>query len=136
MKRSLLIVSTVLFGVTFVVLWAESRRLDPVKLTPTVTGQPEYCLTCHADVTHISPSHPVEVVGCVRCHGGERLALDADLAHSTLRGGRNPSDPSVVELSCGGTECHSGAAQADRDHIQRLTANLHMTYAGAIAQVR
>ena len=136
MKRLLFVVSAILFGVVLVVLLAESRRLEPVMLTPTVTGQPEYCLTCHADLAHISPSHPIEVVGCVRCHGGERLALDADLAHSTLRGGRNPSDPAVVELACGGAACHSGAAEADQDHIQRITTNLHTTYAGAIAKVR
>ena len=136
MKRVLFIVSAILFSVVLVVLWAEGQRPEPVMLTPTVTGQPEYCLTCHADLAHISPSHPVEVVGCVRCHGGERLALDADLAHSTLRGGRNPSDPAVVELSCGGSACHSGTAEADRDHIQRITTNLHTTYAGAIAKVR
>ena len=136
MKRLLIISSAILFSVTLVVLWEEGHRFEPIRLTPTVTGQPEYCLTCHTDLAHISPSHPVETVGCVRCHGGEPLALDADLAHSTLRGGRNPSDPAVVELSCGGTACHSGAAEADQDHIQRIAANLHTTYAGAIAKVQ
>jgi hypothetical protein len=136
MKRPSFIVSAILFSAVLLVLWAEAKLPQPIKLTPTVTGQPEYCLTCHSDLAHISPAHPVEVVGCVRCHGGERLALDAELAHSTLRGGRNPSDPAVAELSCGGVDCHSGAAQADRDHIQRLAANLHTTYAGAITQVQ
>jgi hypothetical protein len=32
--------------------------------------------------------------------------------------------------------CHSGTAQANRDHIQRVTTSLQATYAGAIAQVR
>ena len=116
--------------------WWLNRGPQPVALTPTLTGQTEYCLTCHRDLDEISPSHPVETFGCVLCHGGERLALDADLAHSTLRGGSNPSDLSVVEQNCGGANCHSGDPAASRDHIQRVTTSLQATYAGAIAQMR
>ena len=105
-------------------------------ITPSLTGQVEYCLTCHADLPVISQSHPVETFGCVLCHGGEPLALNAELAHNTLRGGGNPSDLSVVEQSCGGEKCHSGTSQANRDHIQRVTTSLQATYAGAITQVR
>jgi len=101
-----------------------------------VTGQVEYCLTCHADLEEISAAHPLQTYGCVICHGGERLALDADLAHSSLRGGNNPSDLSVVEQSCGDGDCHNGAASAERDHIQRVMTSLQATYAGAIANVR
>jgi hypothetical protein len=78
----------------------------------------------------------VETFGCVLCHGGERLAVDADLAHSTMRGGRNPSEFSVAEASCGGEQCHSGPAQLNRDHIQRATTSIQSTYAGAIASIR
>lgn len=112
------------------------RAPQPVALTPSLTGQTEYCLTCHGDLPEISPSHPVEVFGCVICHGGERLALDADLAHSTLRGGANPSDLAVVEASCGGGDCHSGAAGDERNHIQRVQTSVQATYAGAIASIR
>ncbi len=118
------------------VLWWESRKPTPVPLTPTITGQTEYCLTCHAGLAQISASHPVESFGCVLCHGGERLGLDADFAHSTLRGGVNPADLSVADVSCGGTNCHSGAAAAHRDHITRVKTSLQATYAGAIAQMR
>ena len=107
-----------------------------VALTPTLTGQPEYCLTCHADLAEISPSHPVKTFGCVVCHGGERLALNADLAHSSMRGGKNPSDLLVVEQSCGGENCHSGASADSRDHIQRVLTSVQSTYAGAIANIR
>jgi len=72
----------------------------------------------------------------VICHGGERLALDADLAHSTLRGGANPSDLAVVEASCGGGDCHSGSEAAGRDHIQRVMTSIQTTYAGAITSIR
>ena len=70
------------------------------------------------------------------CHGGERLALDANLAHSTLRGGRNPADFSVVQASCGGANCHSGTAESFNNHIQRATTSIQATYAGAIASIR
>lgn len=117
-------------------VWQNGRQPTPIPLTPTLTGQTEYCLTCHNDLPDISASHPTAAFGCVRCHGGERLALDAELAHSSMRGGANPSDLAVVEESCGGSECHSGSAVTERDHIQRVQMSVQATYAGAIAAVR
>jgi len=105
-------------------------------ITPSLTGRPELCLTCHDGIEEISASHPQEAFGCVTCHGGNALALDADLAHAGMRGGKNPSDFRVVEASCGGSECHSGSAEDQRDHIHRSTTSIQATYAGAIAQVR
>lgn len=136
MQRSLLVASLLLILATGYAGYLEARRLEPAAILPTLTGEVEYCLTCHADLPEISPSHPVEAFGCVLCHGGERLALEADLAHSTLRGGANPADPAVVEQSCGGETCHSGAAAENRDHIQRVTTSIQSTYAGAIASLR
>jgi hypothetical protein len=131
------IVAIVILFLTFsLTWWLQARRTEPVPITPTLTGQVEYCLTCHADLDEISTSHPLKTFGCVSCHGGERLALDAELAHSSMRGGNNPSDLSVVEISCGGGNCHSGDVVADRDHIQRVVTSLQATYAGAIASVR
>ncbi len=135
-NRSQILAAAVLFVTISLVWWLQSRRIKPEIITPTLTGQSEYCLTCHADLDEISPAHPVEAYGCVLCHGGERLALDADLAHSSMRGGNNPSDLSVVERSCGGENCHSGEATAGRDHIQRVMTSIQSTYAGAIASVR
>lgn len=125
-----------LFAALILAWWVEAQRVEPIALTPTITGEVEYCLTCHADLPVISPSHPVESFGCVICHGGERLALDADLAHSSMRGGANPSDLAVVEASCGGGDCHSGSEAAGRDHIQRVMTSVQATYAGAIASIR
>jgi hypothetical protein len=116
--------------------WRDLARPTPVGITPRLTGQVEYCITCHVDLPEISPSHPVETFGCVLCHGGERLALDADLAHSSMRGGKNPSDLSVVEQSCGGENCHSGAIVDRRDHIQRVMTSIQSTYTGAITNIR
>jgi hypothetical protein len=53
-----------------------------------------------------------------------------------MRGGANPADLSVVEASCGGSDCHSGTAAENRDHIQRVTTSIQATYTGAIAQIR
>jgi hypothetical protein len=136
MRRLLSLASLLLFLTLALVWWLNSRQPKPVELIPTLTGQPEYCLTCHADLPEISASHPVKTFGCVVCHGGERLALDKNLAHSSMRGGSNPSDLSVVEASCGGTNCHSGSAADERNHIQRVTTSVQATYAGAIASIR
>jgi hypothetical protein len=108
----------------------------PIELIPSLTGQPEYCLTCHQGIEEISAAHPIEVAGCVRCHGGNRLALTAEAAHESLLGGANPSDFSVVDQACGGSDCHSGSPEQARDHIARATTSLQATYAGAIAYVR
>lgn len=120
---------------TFTAGWAESTRVKPIMLVPTLSGKPEYCLTCHQDLPEISASHPLKTFGCVSCHGGEPLALNADLAHSTMRGGANPSDLAFVQQSCGGSECHSGSPDDQRDHIQRVRTSIQSTYAGAIANV-
>jgi hypothetical protein len=109
---------------------------SPVSLVPSLTNEPEYCLTCHQGIEEISSAHPVEVFGCVSCHGGEPLALDPEKAHQGLIGGRNPSDFKVVEEACGGDECHSGSPEDHRDHIARSLTSIQSTYAGAIAQVR
>ncbi len=136
MHRHVFLASFLLLVACGLIFWEQNRNPKPVGITPSITGQVEYCITCHADLPEISQSHPVETFGCVLCHGGEPLALTANLAHSTMRGGANPSDLSVVEAACGGEMCHSGTPQVNRDHIQRVSTSLQATYAGAIAQVR
>jgi hypothetical protein len=136
MRKTLTLVSGIFLLTMVLVWWLNSHRPTPVELIPTITGQPEYCITCHDDLPEISPSHPVKTFGCVICHGGERLAISANLAHSTMRGGKNPSDLSVVEASCGGSNCHSGSEAEKRDHIQRVMTSIQTTYTGAIANIR
>ncbi len=137
MYRRLLFIGSALLLVVILVAWQQSSRTPkPISLTPTLTGETEYCTTCHAELPEISKSHPLQTFGCVSCHGGERLALDADLAHSSMRGGANPSDLSVVEMSCGGSNCHSGSEAENRDHIQRVMTSIQSTYTGAIANIR
>jgi len=135
MRRLIVIASVLLLLTLLGINWQENQRVRPVALVPALTGKVEYCLSCHGDLPEISKSHPVDIFGCVLCHGGEPLALDADLAHSTMRGEKNPSDFSVVQTSCGGSDCHSGAPESSRDHIQRATTSIQATYAGAIANI-
>lgn len=136
MKRLLTSASGLLLISLAGVGWLNASQPQPIELVPVLTGQVEYCLTCHNDLPEISSSHPIQTFGCVICHGGQRLALDVDLAHSTMRGGANPSDLSVVETSCGGSDCHSGSEADQRDHIHRVMTSIQATYAGAIASIR
>jgi len=96
-----------------------------VELVPSNTGQPERCLTCHTGIEAISAAHPTEQFGCVSCHGGDRLALDAQTAHTGIV--RNPGDLSVAEKYCG--NCH--AAQ-----VAVVPRTLMATYSGAITLIR
>ena len=136
MRRLIVIASALLLLTLLGIAWHESHRIRPIALIPTLTGKVEYCLTCHSNLPEISKSHPIKTFGCVICHGGEPLALDATIAHSTLRGGANPADYSVVQANCGGTNCHSGTAASFSDDIQRSTTSIQDTYAGAIAAIR
>jgi hypothetical protein len=135
MHRTFTLASLLLLLGLLASIWHAYNLPDPHSITPTQSGKPEYCLTCHNDLPEISASHPIEAFGCVICHGGEALALDADLAHSTMRGGKNPSDFSVVQESCGGSNCHSGDPADQRDHIHRVLTSVQATYAGALANI-
>ncbi len=114
---------------------AYAGQTQAIVITPTLTGKPELCLTCHNGIEEISAAHPVQSFGCVSCHGGDGLSLDKDTAHTGLIGGRNPSDLAVVEQGCGGEKCHSGSAADGRDHIARVEHSIQSTYAGAINKV-
>ena len=76
MHRHLFLASFLLLVASGLIFWQQNRSLKPLGITPSITGQVEYCITCHADLPEISPSHPVETFGCVLCHGGEPLALE------------------------------------------------------------
>ncbi len=105
-------------------------------LVPTRTGKPELCITCHVGIEDISPSHPAQTFGCIVCHGGDPLALDANRAHATMRGGRNPSHLGVASESCGQPDCHGGYADEEQNHVDRVLKTLQATYAGGIATLR
>ena len=135
-QRLLLAACAVFLVVTGLAWWLERRTPEPVALTPTLTGQVEYCLTCHADLAEISPSHPVESYGCVLCHGGERLALDADLAHSSMRGGKNPSDLSVVRAILRRRRLSQRFSRRMAQSHRTGETSIMATYTGAITNAR
>jgi hypothetical protein len=125
-------------------VWRQARpawgayQSDPQirTLVPSITQKPELCLTCHNGIEEISKSHPVDIFGCVSCHGGDALSLDPATVHKSLIGPRgNPADPSAVSQSCGSSQCHGGDLASNRNHIVRTRLSLHSTYAGAINTV-
>ncbi len=95
------------------------------EMTPTLTGKPERCLSCHVGIEPVSVSHPTEKFGCVSCHGGDAMALDGDAAHSGMV--RNPSTLDVAQQYCG--DCHAG-------QIYFVQHSIMTTYSGAITLVR
>jgi len=101
---------------------------------PADKATPELCLTCHLGLEEISPSHPVETFGCVLCHGGNGLSLDAKQAHEGVV--RNPSDLRTVDQRCGQKGCHGESTDPTRNAVWRVKHSLQATYAGAIAQIR
>lgn len=151
----LIIAIAVMFLAAIAVLWNETHQpwqswvaqynaqpnVTPAPMqiqmrVPTQTGKPELCITCHIGIEDISAAHPAATFGCVVCHGGEPLALDQDRAHSTMRGGRNPSALDVAAQSCGQPNCHGGYADEEQNHVERVLKSVQATYAGGIASVR
>ncbi len=56
--RALAVLASALLLAALLLAWfVESRSPAPVPLTPTLTGEIEYCLTCHGDLPEISPAH-------------------------------------------------------------------------------
>jgi len=101
------------------------RDWGQVSITPTLTGQTENCLTCHNGIEPISTAHSIEEFGCVSCHGGERLALDADSAHSGMVS--NPAALDTAQQYCG--NCHPA-------QVVTVQRSIMTTYAGAIGSIR
>ncbi|MDX1764277.1 MAG: hypothetical protein R3231_08150 [bacterium] len=104
-------------------------------------GRRERCTSCHIGIEEISSAHPVETFGCTLCHGGDPLSVTLPAAHAGLIGGRNPSDFTVIDQSCGrtmadGTACHNGDKTKERDHIHRVRTTIMATKAGEFAHTR
>ncbi len=113
-----------------------------IEITPQATGRPERCLTCHQGIEQISPSHPVEAVGCVACHGGQGLALTRAGAHRGLLP-RNPSHPATARASCGGGgdprlagRCHAGRDQPAANLVYNLERTIMATMTGVLTSLR
>ena len=110
-----------------------------IETRPHVSGRPERCLSCHRGIEQISPSHPVEAVGCVACHGGNGLGLTKQSAHQGLRG-RNPSDLGQARASCGqtmaGAACHEGRQEPAANAVTRVERTIMSTMTGVLTSLR
>ena len=119
MKRLFLVGSGTLLLVLFLAWWLITRQPKPVVLIQTLTGQPEYCLTCHSDLPEISCCAPgqniwVRDLSWRRTPGPERRywRTARSAAAQILRTFQS------VQQSCRGSNCHSGTAADNQDHIQ------------------
>ncbi|RJX36583.1 MAG: hypothetical protein C4525_00520 [Desulfarculus sp.] len=117
---------------------AEPPRV--IEITPSAFGRPERCLTCHQGLEQISPSHPVEAVGCLACHGGQGLGLTKAQAHRGLLG-RNPSALATARASCGGgpgaaARCHAGRQEQAADMVYRVERTIMATMTGVLTSLR
>jgi hypothetical protein len=110
-----------------------------IEIVPTAFGRPERCLTCHQGIEQISPSHPVQAVGCIVCHGGQGLALTKTEAHRGLLG-RNPSDLRTARASCGGggatTRCHAGRESPVANMVYRVERTIMASMTGVLTSLR
>lgn len=114
-------IGSILIGVSLLA----TPHVTPQMLVPSLTREAEYCLSCHVGIEEISASHPLEVFGCVSCHGGSPGSLNKESAHRGVV--RNPSALDTAATFCG--TCHSG-------QIHMVQRSIQATYAGAITVVR
>jgi hypothetical protein len=120
-----LVITAMGFLVLGISLLPNLQQPTLVSITPKLTGQPENCLTCHTGIEPMSASHSIEEFGCVSCHGGEGLALDAEAAHTGMV--INPAALSTAQQYCG--DCHPA-------QVVTVQRSIMTTYAGAISLIR
>ncbi len=94
------------------------------KIVPTVSGQREGCLACHAGMTGFSAAHDPQALGCAACHLGNPFTLDKNLAHAGMT--RTPGNLSVVNQTCAAANCHGDVAE-------RVRGSLMNTMSGVVA---
>ncbi len=101
----------------------ENMTTRPEDIHQTAAGQIEMCLSCH-QTEILDPAHDRNVLGCSPCHGGDRLAIDKDIAHEGLI--KNPGDLRVVDKTCGMAGCHA-------PDVKKVKNSLMATNRGIIA---
>jgi len=92
--------------------------LDVPKSRAKVTT-PDQCMSCHSTYGSLDTSHPVEVFGCAKCHGGNKFATTKEEAHQGIV--KNPSQLEYTQKFC--AECHS-------EIVSRIKINLMETQRG------
>lgn len=91
---------------------------------PIVSDHREGCLACHKGMKGLISAHDPETIGCASCHLGNPWTLDKELAHAGMT--RTPGNLSVVDQTCGTSNCH-------RDQAARVHHSLMNTMSGVVA---
>ncbi len=76
------------------------NRVD--RVTTTVNGRIDLCLSCHDE--RPDKAHAREILGCAICHKGNPLAGDELRAHRGMV--LNPGELQYADETCGQTGCH------------------------------
>lgn len=84
------------------------------------SGSASTCISCHKGIEVPSENHEF---ACIKCHGGDNTSEKKDTAHKNMNGGRNPSEPSVWDETCG--ECH-------QYQLDRVKSTIMFTNTGMI----
>lgn len=114
--------TVLILAVVFVVLLSLVIWRPQTKSVAELKKSPDQCLTCHADVGDMSPSHPVKEFGCAVCHLGNPQAGDEQNAHAGMV--RNPSDLLWADKTCGQSNCHPALVHNVRNSIMATNAGL------------
>ncbi len=97
----------------------------PNKVTKTLSGQIDMCLSCHFETP--DKAHGRKVLGCFVCHLGNPLSGDPDIAHQGVV--LNPGDLRVVNRTCGQEGCHV-------EQVKQVKNTLMATNRGIISTLR
>ena len=86
-----------------------------IQLSTTTPSKPDQCMSCHKSTTPMDKSHPYEIFGCFKCHGGNKFATDKKNAHKYMV--LNPSRLEHANRFCG--ECHSEIIKRVKNSIMQ-----------------
>ncbi|MEA1915665.1 MAG: hypothetical protein U9N30_10165, partial [Campylobacterota bacterium] len=90
-----------------------------------VPSKPDQCMSCHIQTTDMDSSHPNEIFGCFKCHGGNKFASNKKDAHLGMV--LNPSRLEHAQRFCG--ECHE-------DIIKRVNGSMMNTQNGILGVLK
>jgi hypothetical protein len=88
-------------------------------------SKPDQCMSCHQQTTDMDTSHPNEIFGCFKCHGGNKFATNKKDAHIGII--LNPSRLEYAHRFCG--ECH-------QDIIKRVSGSMMNTQNGILGVLK
>ena len=86
---------------------------------------PDQCMSCHQETSDMDNSHPNEIFGCFKCHGGNKFATDKKNAHRGIV--LNPSRLEHANRFC--SQCHA-------DIINRVSGSMMQTQNGILSTLK